>query len=259
MHIGRHFGLAIITVWFSLSAVCSSAAAPLKAKATQPSKAGQVTVFYPKPAYDNELVRALRAAIDVTIDGQKVGTVDVGKPLTVTVPAGAHKLHVQHNGAFDVQLRRLETTVNVSSAKTSYFYIYHSFAGPQTGEVDATTAQAEMSGMAPKAPSGTATVFLYWQPALLELGFLKSDYDFLVDGKRIGTMTSGDYITAKVPAGRHVLTMDGGSIFDAGLRQELILGAGMTHYYVILKNKYMEFYELSAEQLGPGLKGLRLR
>lgn len=250
--------MIMAVVCYSLAfAYCLSAAPP---KTVQAPKAGQVTIFYPKPSHDSELARALRAAVEVTVDGQKAGIIDVGKPLTVTVPAGVHKLNVEHAGAFNFQFRRQETAINVSPGKTSYFYIYHSPAAVLATEVDAATAQAEISGINPKAPAGTATVVLYWPAALLELSFLKSDFDFFIGGKRIGRMTSGDYITAKVPAGRQTLIMgDGVSLFTDGLKEEVILGAGMTYYYMITKRKYMEFYQLSADQVGPDLKGLRLR
>jgi hypothetical protein len=260
MHVFRHFGFVIVTlVGLSLAVTCNSAAAPVKAKGTQPAKPAQITVFYPKPAYDNELVRALRSAMDVTIDGQRVGGVEVGKPLTVGLSAGPHKIKIGQGNLLGLELRDRETQINVSSGKTSYFYIYPSISGLQAGELDTATAQAELSGIAPNKSSGTATLYLYWESHLLELGFLKSDFDFFLDGKRIGTMTSGDYIVAKVPAGRHTLTMDNGSIFSSGIRQELILGAGMTHYYYMFKKQYWEFYEMPIEQIGPRQKDFRLR
>jgi len=115
-----------------------------------------------------------------------------------------------------------------------------------------------MDGVEPKV-SSTATIYIYWPAPLIDIGFLKSDSDFSVDGQRIGTMTSGDYITAKVPSGRHVLTMGSGAIFGPSLKADLILGAGIAHYYLITKKKYMEFYKLTAEQVSPELKSSRQR
>jgi hypothetical protein len=245
-------------------------AAQPKAKLPQSARPGQVTVFVPKPASNNAfsqfmrdtgITEALRSEIDVVIDRQKVGQVTQGKPLTVAVPAGPHRLHLESNSALAIRLGYDETAITVSPDKTSYFYIMHnSLRGTQPAELDPVTAKALMDGVEPKA-SGTATIYIYWPAPLLEIGFLKSDFTFAVDGQRIGAMTSGDYITAKVPAGRHVLTMDGGSLLSLGvsLKVDLILGAGISHYYLITKGKYMEFYQLTAEQVNPDLKSLRQR
>jgi hypothetical protein len=229
-----------------------------KEKAAQSAKPTQITVFWPKPAFDNGLLRALRAALDVTADGQKVGEVDVGKPLTVSLSAGSHKLRIGQGDLLGLKLTRSETLVNLPPGKISYFYIYNSIQGLRAHQVDAATAEAEISGT-PRKTAGTATVYIYWQANLLELSFLKSDFDFFVDGKKIGTMTSGDYIVAKVPAGRRILTMDNGSPFSESMKQELILGAGMTHYYFMHKKQYnIDFYELSPDQVGE-LNTLRRR
>jgi hypothetical protein len=96
---------------------------------------------------------------------------------------------------------------------------------------------------------------------MLDLGLfdgIKSDYAISIDGRRIGAITSGDYITAQLPAGRHLLEMDVGSLFGT-LKQDLILGAGTTHYLLITKRQYIEMNELPAEQAKPGLNGLRQR
>src|SRR5215469_4656594 len=148
----------------------------------------------------------LRSEIDVMIDRQKVGQVTQGRPLTVAVPAGPHRLHLENSGGLAIHLVYHETEISVSPDKTSYFYImYNSLSGTQPAELDAVTAKALMDGVEPKV-NGTATIYIYWPAPLLEIGFLKSDFDFFVDGQRIGTMTTGEYITAKVPAGQHVLT-----------------------------------------------------
>jgi hypothetical protein len=239
-----------------------------KAKTPQSAKPGQVTVFIPKPASNNALVQfmrdtglsdMLRSEIDVMIDRQKVGQVTQGRPLTVAVPAGPHRLHLENSSSLAIRLAYHETAITVSPDKTSYFYImFNSLAGTQPAELDAVTAKALMEGVEPKV-SGTATIYIYWPAPLLEIGFLKSDFDFFVDGQRIGAMTTGDYIIAKVPAGRHVLTRRGG-VFSASFQQDLILGAGITHYYLLTRNtKYEEFFQLTAEQVTPEWKSLRQR
>jgi hypothetical protein len=244
-------------------AVPKKAAAP-KAKPPASARPGQVTVFVPKPASNNALAQfmrdtgisdMLRSEIDVMIDRQKVGQIAQGKPLTVSVPAGPHRLHLESSGGLGIRLTYNETAIAVSPDKTSYFYImFNSLSGTQPAELDPATAKALIDGVEPKV-SGTATIYIYWQGTFLDIGFLKSDFDFFVDGQRIGTMTSGDYITAKVPAGRHVLIRQGGAF-----QQDLILGAGITHYYLLTRNtKYEEFFQLTAEQVSPELKSLRQR
>jgi hypothetical protein len=138
--------------------------------------------------------------------------------------------------------------------------MYNSLSGTQPAELDPVTAKALMDGVEAKV-NGTATIYIYWPAPLLEFGFLKSDFDFFVDGQRIGTMTSGDYITAKVPAGRHVLIRRGNGFLPGyPFQQDLILGAGITHHYLLTRNtKYEEFFQLTAEQVTPELKSLRQR
>jgi hypothetical protein len=52
--------------------------------------------------------------------------------------------------------------------------------------------------------------------------------------------------------------MDSGTLSGPSLKADLILGAGITHYYVIMKRKYMDFYRFAAEQVSPELKSVRL-
>jgi hypothetical protein len=248
----------------------SKKAAQPKAKQPQSARPGQITVFIPKPASNNAfaqlmrdtgLTEMLRSEIAVMIDRQKVGLVTQDRPLTVAVPAGLHRLHLESTGGLPIRLTYHETAITVSPDKASYFYImFNTLSGTQPAELDPVTAKALMEGVEPKV-NGTATINIYWPAPLLEIGFLKSDFDFFVDGQRIGTMTSGDYITAKVPAGKHVLTRrSNGFLPGYSFQQDLILGAGITHYYLLTRNsKYEEFFQLTAEQVTPELKSLRQR
>ena len=125
-------------------------AAQRKAKMPQSAKPGQITVFIPKPASNNAfaqfmrdtgLTEMLRSEIDVMIDRQKVGQVTPGRPLTVAVPAGPHRLHLENSGGLAIHLVYHETAISVSPDKTSYFYImYNSLSGTQPAELDAVTA-----------------------------------------------------------------------------------------------------------------------
>jgi hypothetical protein len=248
----------------------SKKAAQPKAKPAQSAGPGQVTVFIPKYTYSYNLFTRDRVRtetrggeFDVEIDRQEVGHVAPGKPLTVAVPAGPHRLHLGGGGILGIRLTYDETAITVSPGKTSYFYAMRnsiSALGTTPAELDPVTAKALINGEEPKA-SGTATIYIYWQGTFLDIDFLKSDFDFFIDGQRIGTMTSGQYIVAKVPAGMHVLTRRStGFLLGASFQQDLILGAGITHYYLLTRNtKYEEFFQLTAEQVSPELKSLRQR
>jgi hypothetical protein len=136
---------------FGVILTVSAAAAPKKEKTPQPTKPTEITVFWPKPAIENELLRALRSAIDVNVDGQKIGDVNVGKPLMVTVSPGSHKIKIGHGGLLGIELARNETPVTLAPGTRSYFYIYNSIQGLRAHEVDAATAEAEISGKVTKS------------------------------------------------------------------------------------------------------------
>jgi hypothetical protein len=246
-----------------------------KAKPLQSTGPGQVTVFIPKYTYrsyvassypENRIETARTETrggeFDVMIDRQEVGHVAAGKPLTVTLPAGPHSLHFDGGDIFGIRLTpREETPIRVSPGKTSYFHVMPnsmSLSSMRPAELDPVTAKSLIDGVEPKV-IGTATIYIYWQGTFPDI--IKPDFDFFVDGRRIGTMTTGEYITAKVPAGRHVLTRQGSGIFPGmPFQQDLILGAGITHYYLLTRNtKYEEFFQLTAEQVTPEWKSMRQR
>jgi hypothetical protein len=263
-------------------------AAQPKAQLPQSAKPGQVTVFIPKytyryyvstpyPEYKMESERTeTRGGFGVLLDRQEAGHVAAGKPVTVTLPAGPHRLHLDDGGILGIRLSpREETPITVSTGKTSYFYtMYDSLSPNQIAEIDPVTAKALIEGFEPKA-SGTATIYIYWEGVPLEIGLLKSDFEFFVDDQRIGAMTSGEYIVAKVPAGRHVLIRRANGFFAGPpFYHGLILSAGTTHYYLLRKEvrgagrvkgvgpivtAVDEFFQLTAEQVGPELKSLRQR
>jgi hypothetical protein len=247
-------------VALAIASSCSPASAAPPAKSLKP---GKVTVFYPKQTNDSSLARMLRAPIQVSIDKQAAGAVEIGKPLTVTLPAGSHIVQVSHQGdPLEALYRRPEMPITVSAEKPLYFYVYHVGPGPRLGEVDATTAQSEITGIPAKTVSGTATVFVYWPRGILDFGLfdaIKSDFAIFIDGKHSGAITGGDYLSVQLPAGRHLLEMETGSLFGTKLKQDLILGAGTTHYFLVSKDKYIDMTEIPASEAQPELAGLRRR
>jgi hypothetical protein len=224
---------------------------------------GKVTVFYPKPTTPSIFGDALRPDINVMIDGKLAGAVNVGKPLTVMLSPGPHKLGVRHSDALSGLVGNPETPIAVSLSKPLFFYVHFTDAGPRIGEADAVTAQAEISGLQPKTAAGSATVFVFWPRALLDFGLfdaVKQEVDVTVDGRRIGAMGTGDYVTATVASGRHALAIKGGFAYLGGSADSAVfLTPGKSYYYRVSYKQYFELSETTPEQGGPELSKLRQR
>ena len=225
------------------------------------SPTGQVTILWPRE--DTFLGRAFHSKIEVQIDTGAVGTVDYDVPLTVSVPNGPHKLVVkQKNGYLDNLSKTYETEITVSAQKPLYFQIIDKGINIYTSELNPATALALLS-TGPKIPSGTGTIYLYWPKPGFQLGFLdkfNTDLPVFLDGKRIGTLTIGDYVVVKIPAGEHDLILDMSLTSGPRLKQNLILDGGSTHYYHVEKQLDYHIIEDSPEDAAEfGKKGLRQR
>ncbi len=225
------------------------------------SQTGQVTIVWPRD--DTFLGRALHSKIEVQIDAAVAGTVDFDAPLTVSVPNGAHKLVVkQKNGYIDNLSKTYESEITVSAQKPLYFQIVDKGLNIYTAELDAATALALLSS-APKIPSGIGTIYFYWPKAGLGIGFLdqfNTDLPVVLDGKRIGVFTIGDYVVVKVPAGDHVLSLDMSLTSGPRLKQDLTLAGGATRYFHVEKRLDYHIFEDSPEEAAEfAKKGLRQR
>jgi hypothetical protein len=265
MSFAKRYMISLSVILFALTGAQHTEGAPPHAGM------GKITVFCPKPTNDNALVRTFRSPVELIIDKKAVGTVEIEKPLTVSLPAGAHIVQLS---VFAGLFRHDEETITVSADKPRYFYVYQAPRGLRIGEVDAQTAQTEITGIAPKTVNGRSTVIIYLPRAFLDLGFLdamKLDLVVSIDGKRSGSITRGEYMAVELPAGRHLLEMHTdflgiGSAFGT-LKQDLVLGAGSTHYFQIISTETdtkthtatSQIVEVPASEAKAELNGLRKR
>ena len=192
---------------------CASASNKNKPPCVVESPTGQVTVFWPKLRADNAVGQVLESKMVVWIDKARVGMVDQDAPLTLSLPNGPHTLELK---PYDDWLENIrppkQTQITVSAQKPLYLQIIHQGWSINASELDASTAQAVLSGGEPKdegsastpqaaasdkelkealpslaalfsddtktstdakTPSGPpATIHLYWPRPALDLGFL---------------------------------------------------------------------------------------
>jgi hypothetical protein len=128
---------------------------------------------------------------------------------------------------------------------------------------DAKTSNEAKTSSDVKTPSGPpATIHLYWPRPALGLGFLdkyNTAVPVVLDGKRIGAATTGDYLVVKVPSGEHVLGLDVNLPIYRLLKQNLILGAGTTRYFHVEHHDEFRMVEDSPEEAAGYTKGLEQR
>ncbi len=130
---------------------CASAANKGKPPCAIESPTGQVTIFWPKLHMGNAVARAVSSKIEVWIDKTMVGMVNGGSPLTLSLPNGPHKLELKPFDDFLENIRPTkETQITVSGQKPLYFQIVDQGFAPTVSELDVSTAQAVLSGDAPK-------------------------------------------------------------------------------------------------------------
>jgi hypothetical protein len=131
-------------------------------------------------------------------------------------------------------------------------------------------AAKKASPAAPQQSStGAAQIYVYWPKDAA--GFFASflpDMEVWVDGKKTGTMISGDYITAQVSTGKHVIAFKAGILSLPMTRNNIAIGAANTkHYYRIIrvyessdpKSGRLVTEEVSEARAIQELKGLRKR
>ncbi len=247
----------------------------------------------------NAIARTFESKMEVWIDKAMVGMVVGDKPLTLSLPNGPHKLELKPYDDYLENIRPAkETQITVSAQKPLYFQILDQGYLITASELDASTAQAMLSGKEPtdernvstseapvsgkeakdkpnaslslaalagtdtKMPSGSGSIYLYWPKHGLGLGFLdkfSTDYPVFLDGKRIGAITNGDYLVVKVPSGEHTLGMDVGLPFGRQLKQDFVLGVGSTRHFHVEHQDAFRMFEDSPEEAADYAKGLRQR
>ena len=285
---------------------CASASNKNKPPCVVESPTGQVTVFWPKLRASNAVGQVLESKMVVWIDKARVGMVDGDAPLTLSLPNGPHTLELR---PYDDWLENIrppkQTQITVSAQKPLYLQIIHQGWSIAASELDASTAQAALSGgeakdegkaspsqaavsdkepkdkaEAPsflaalfsdetktnkdaKAPSGPpATIHFYWPRPALDFGFLdkfNTAVPVLLNGKRIGAITTGEYLVVNVPSGEQVLALDVGLSSGRLLKQDFILGAGTTRYFHVQHHDEFRMMEDSPEEAADYAKGLRQR
>ncbi len=279
---------------------CASASNKNKPPCIVENPTGQITVFWPKLRMGNAFGRVVDSKIEVWIDKTLIGQVNGDAPLTVNLPNGPHKLELKPYDDYLENIRPTrETQITVSAQKPLYFQIVHQGFVVIASELDASTAQAVLSGNEPpkeertapasqaaasdkepknkpnaypslaalagddtKMPSGAGTIYLYWPKPSIGLSFLdrfNTDVPVFLDEKRIGAITNGDYLVLKVSSGEHVLGLDVGLPNGRLLKQDFILGAGSTSYFHVEHQDAFRMFEDLPEEAVDNVKGLRQR
>jgi hypothetical protein len=285
---------------------CASASNKNKPPCIVESPTGQVTVFWPKLRAGNAVGQVLESKMVVWIDKARVGMVNEDAPLTLSLPNGPHTLELK---PYDDWLENIrppkQTQITVSAQRPLYLQIIHQGWSITASELDASTAQAVLSGGEPKdeasastsqaavsdkepkdkaeafpslaalfsddtktsndrkAPSGPpATIHLYWPRPALDFGFLdkfNTAVPVFLNGKRVGAITTGEYLVVTVPSGEQVLGLDVGLSSGRLLKQDFILGAGTTRYFHVQHHDEFRMVEDSPEEGADYAKGLRQR
>ena len=293
---------------------CASASNKNKPPCVVESPTGQVTVFWPKLRASNAVGQVLESKMVVRIDNARVGMVTQDAPLTLSLPNGSHTIELR---PYDDWLENIrppkQTQITVSAQKPLYLQIIHQGWSIIASELDASTAQAVLSGGEPKeegnaspsqapgsqapesqasvsdkepkdkaeafpslaslfssdtksssdrkAPSGPpATIQLSWPRPALDFGFLdkfNAAVPVFLNGKRVGAITTGEYLVVTVPSGEQVLGLDVGLSSGRLLKQDFILGAGTTRYFHVQHHDEFRMAEDLPEEAAGYAKGLR--
>ena len=284
---------------------CTSDSNKNKPPCVVESPTGQVTVFWPKLHTSNAVGRVLESKMWVWIDKARVGMVKDDAPLTISLPNGPHTLELK---PYDDWLENIrspkQTQITVSAQKPLYLQIIHQGWSITASELDASTAQAVLSGDEPKdegsastsqaavsdkeskdkaegssifaalfsdtktsndakAPSGPpATIHLYWPRPALDFGFLdkfNTAVPVFLNGRRVGSITTGEYLVMTVPSGEQALGLDVGLSSGRLLKQKFILGAATTRYFHVQNHDEFRMIEDSPEEAGDYAKKLSQR
>jgi hypothetical protein len=233
---------------------------------------GKVIVFWPKRGLSDRLARTFNSKIEVWVDKAKAGIVLGDVPLTLSLPNGPHKLELKVHDDYLENIRPVrETEITASAQQPLYLQIVDQGVSIIARELDAPTAQAVLfkpnaypslsvpAGNGPKAPSGDGTIYIYWPKPGLGLGFLDklaTDLPVDLDGKRVGAVKLGEYLTVKTPPGEHTLEVGGGSSHGGRNKEGFILGAGGTRYFHVENQDAVRMFEDTPEEAAAYGKGL---
>lgn len=221
-----------------------------KDKDKKEAATGQLTILAPRP--DGILSRAFRSKIQVMVDGAAVGFVDSDTPLTVNAPNGPHTISVSDGSSYFAQISKAaETPITISAQKPLYLQIVNNGLGTSVSEMDAAMAQAMLHPES--AGNSPGTIYLYWPKMGLDFGLLanfKTDSPVLLDGRRIGALANGEYLTISAAAGEHTLVVDASSTSGETMRLKFTLGAGATRYFHVQKGVDLHIEADSSREAG---------
>ena len=137
---------------------CASASNKNKPSCIVESPTGQITVFWPKLRAGNAVGQVLESKMVVWIDKARVGMVNEDAPLTLSLPNGPHTLELK---PYDDWLENIrppkQTQITVSAQRPLYLQIIHQGWSITASELDASTAQAVLSGGEPKDEASAST------------------------------------------------------------------------------------------------------
>ena len=137
---------------------CASASNKNKPPCIVESPTGQVTVFWPKLRASNAVGQVLESKMVVWIDKTRVGMVNQDAPLTLSLPNGPHTLELRPYDDWLENIRQpKQTQITVSAQKPLYLQIIHQGWSINASELDASTAQAVLSGGEAKDEGSAST------------------------------------------------------------------------------------------------------
>jgi hypothetical protein len=111
-------------------------------------------------------------------------------------------------------------------------------------ETNGASAGAKKASPSASAPGsgGAVQVFLYWPRDNLEPGWAQNlrqsvipGMEIHIDGKKISTIASGDYITAQVSPGKHTVSFRAGFFSLPMTKSSISVSGGTKHYYRIFR------------------------
>jgi hypothetical protein len=109
-------------------------------------------------------------------------------------------------------------------------------SGAQAGPVP---ANKEQSRTAQSNAAGPAQVYFYWPREGIDPGWLdsiKPDIEIVIDGRKAGAMTSGEYIVTQAASGDHAITFQTKFMSMTVWQADIFVGGTNTpHYYRVRK------------------------
>ena len=218
----------------------------------RPPKATQITVSAQRPLY-----------LQIIHQGWTITASELDAPTAQAVLSGGEPKDEGKASPSQPATSQAAGQANTSQANTSQAAVPDKEPKKDEGVLVALFGGDTKTSKEAKAPSGPpATIHLYWPRPALDFGFLdkfNSAVPVVLNGKRVGAITSGEYLVMQVPSGEHVLGLDVGLPIYGVLKRDFILGAGTTRYFHVEHHDEFRMVEDSPEEAADYGKGLRQR